>query len=97
MTPWTATSPPNSEEVKSEDSDIFVNALEASSNRVIGCATQREVKIPRTIANMKAKKHNKIVVRVLALICSIKSASGMATTISQSRPRPSCRGATVMN
>ena len=46
------------------------------------------------VAIAKEIIHNTAVVRVLALISSMKSASGIATTINQSRPQLSLRGST---
>jgi len=63
--------------------------LAAVFKRKIGFVTHREVRMPIATATPKAAKHSKIVVRVLASISWVKSASGTTTTISQSKPLPS--------
>ena len=72
-------------------------AFEAWLNFKIGWEIQREVAIPAKIAITNATKHKIIVKRLLALISSIKSRSGITTTINQSSPRPSLKGKTWIN
>ena len=71
-------------------------AFAAAFNFKIGRTTHLAVRIPRIVAPIKAATDSKKVVRVLALICSIKSDSGTTTTISQSNPRSSLKGATCI-
>ena len=71
--------------------------LAAIFKRKIGFVTHREVRMPITKATPKAAKHSQIVIRVLASISWVKSASGTTTTISQSKPLLSWNGSIFKN
>ena len=66
---------------------LLARALAAVFKHKIGLVIHLAVRMPTTIAPIKALVHSMIVQRLLASISAIKSDSGMTMPINQSKPK----------